>query len=162
MPGRSAALSRFTFRNPPLQTLDRAATVPSAERARHAIQGIDCGRQQARPHGDGKRLSPHPAGLGADRGDQRRRGARRDLEPARSTSRWSISTCREPTAWSWWRAFGKRHPKMPMAVVSANLQDEIIARARELNAAFVAKPLTDEALGAFLSGAALRLRKAAQ
>jgi CheY-like chemotaxis protein len=37
-------------------------------------------------------------------------------------------------------------------------QDEIIARARELNATFIAKPLTDEALGAFLSGAALRLR----
>jgi CheY-like chemotaxis protein len=56
----------------------------------------------------------------------------------------------------------KDHPKMPVAVVSANLQDEIIARTRELNAAFVAKPLTDEALGAFLSGAALRLRKAAK
>jgi CheY-like chemotaxis protein len=54
------------------------------------------------------------------------------------------------------------HPKMPVAVVSANVQDEIIARARELNAAFVAKPLTDEALGAFLSGAVLRLKKAAQ
>ena len=51
------------------------------------------------------------------------------------------------------------HPSMPVAIVSANMQDEIIARARELNAAFVAKPLTDEALGAFLSGAALRLRK---
>jgi CheY-like chemotaxis protein len=54
----------------------------------------------------------------------------------------------------------KIHPGMPVAVVSANLQDEIIARARELNAAFVAKPLTDEALGTFLSGAALRLKKA--
>jgi CheY-like chemotaxis protein len=54
------------------------------------------------------------------------------------------------------------HPNMPIAVVSANLQDEIIARARELNAAFIAKPLTDEALGAFLSGAALRLKKAGQ
>jgi CheY-like chemotaxis protein len=54
----------------------------------------------------------------------------------------------------------KIRPEMPVAVVSANLQDEIIARARELNAAFVAKPLTDEALGAFLSGAALRLKKA--
>ena len=54
------------------------------------------------------------------------------------------------------------HPKMPVALVSANLQDEILARARELNAVFVAKPLTDDALGAFLSGAALRLRKAAQ
>ncbi|HWP15059.1 MAG TPA: response regulator [Xanthobacteraceae bacterium] len=51
-------------------------------------------------------------------------------------------------------------PEMPIAVVSANLQDEIIARTRELNAAFIAKPLTDEALGAFLSGAALRLKKA--
>jgi CheY-like chemotaxis protein len=54
------------------------------------------------------------------------------------------------------------HPKMPVALVSANLQDEILARARELNAVFIAKPLTDEALGAFLSGATLRLRKAAK
>jgi DNA-binding NtrC family response regulator len=52
-------------------------------------------------------------------------------------------------------------PGMPVAVVSANLQDEIIARTRELNAAFVPKPVTDDALGAFLSGAALRLKKAA-
>ena len=56
----------------------------------------------------------------------------------------------------------EREPAMPIAVVSANLQDEIIARARELKAAFIAKPLTDEALGAFLSGAVLRLRKAKQ
>jgi CheY-like chemotaxis protein len=55
----------------------------------------------------------------------------------------------------------KIRPTMPVAVVSANLQDEIIGRARELNAGFVAKPLTDDALGAFLSGAALRLKKAA-
>ena len=54
------------------------------------------------------------------------------------------------------------HATMPVAVVSANVQNEVMARARELNAAFVAKPLTDEALGAFLSGAALRLKKAAQ
>jgi CheY-like chemotaxis protein len=53
-------------------------------------------------------------------------------------------------------------PAMPIAIVSANLQDEIIARARELNAAFVPKPLTDEALDAFLSGAALRLKKVAR
>ncbi len=53
----------------------------------------------------------------------------------------------------------KNHPGMPVAVVSANVQEEIVGRARELNAAFVAKPLTDEALGAFLSGAALRLKK---
>jgi CheY-like chemotaxis protein len=52
------------------------------------------------------------------------------------------------------------HPQMPIALVSANLQDEIIARSRELSAAFIAKPLTDEALGAFLSGAILRLKRA--
>jgi CheY-like chemotaxis protein len=56
----------------------------------------------------------------------------------------------------------ERAPEMPIAVVSANLQDEIVARTRELKAAFIPKPLTDEALGAFLSGAALRLRKAKQ
>ena len=56
--------------------------------------------------------------------------------------------------------FRQSDPAMPIAVVSANLQDEIIARARELNAAFVGKPLTDDALDAFLKGAALRLRNA--
>jgi CheY-like chemotaxis protein len=55
----------------------------------------------------------------------------------------------------------KSHPGMPVAVVSANIQDEIIGRARELNAGFIPKPLTDDALAAFLSGAALRLKKAA-
>jgi CheY-like chemotaxis protein len=53
----------------------------------------------------------------------------------------------------------KTHPGMPVAVVSANIQDEIISRARELNAGFIPKPLTDDALAAFLSGAALRLKK---
>jgi CheY-like chemotaxis protein len=53
----------------------------------------------------------------------------------------------------------KTHPVMPVAVVSANVQNEIIARARELNAGFISKPLTDEALAAFLSGAVLRLKK---
>ncbi len=53
------------------------------------------------------------------------------------------------------------HPAMPVAVVSANVQNEIISRARELNAGFIPKPLTDESLVAFLSGATLRLKKAA-
>jgi CheY-like chemotaxis protein len=56
----------------------------------------------------------------------------------------------------------EKHPSMPVAVVSANVQEEIIARVRELDAAFVPKPITDEALGAFLSGAALRLKKTAR
>jgi len=56
----------------------------------------------------------------------------------------------------------KTHPDMPVAVVSANVQNEIIQRARALNAGFIPKPLTDEALFAYLSGAALRLKKAAR
>ena len=55
----------------------------------------------------------------------------------------------------------KTHPGMPVALVSANVQDEIIGRARELNAGFIHKPLTDDSLAAFLSGAALRLKKVA-
>ncbi|TGD95130.1 response regulator [Methylobacterium nonmethylotrophicum] len=52
-------------------------------------------------------------------------------------------------------------PGMPIAVVSANIQDEVIARARSVEAAFLPKPLTGEALAGFLSGAALRLRRSA-
>lgn len=50
------------------------------------------------------------------------------------------------------------HPEMPIAIITANIQDEIISRAREINASFVAKPLTAEGLQGFVSGAALRLR----
>lgn len=52
------------------------------------------------------------------------------------------------------------HPTMPIAIVTANVQDEIIARARAVNATFVSKPLTEEGISGFLSGAALRLRQA--
>jgi len=49
-------------------------------------------------------------------------------------------------------------PDMPIALITANIQDEIIARARAASATFVAKPVTSEGLQGFLSGAALRLR----
>lgn len=52
------------------------------------------------------------------------------------------------------------HPTMPIAVITANVQDEIIAKVRSLNATFVPKPVTHEALSGFISGAALRLKKA--
>jgi len=52
------------------------------------------------------------------------------------------------------------HPNMPIAVITANVQDEIVARVRALNATFVAKPVTQDALGGFIAGAALRLKKA--
>ena len=51
------------------------------------------------------------------------------------------------------------YPHMPIAIITANVQNEIIARARELNATFVGKPVTEEAIKGFLSGAALRLRQ---
>jgi CheY-like chemotaxis protein len=52
------------------------------------------------------------------------------------------------------------YPAMPIAVITANIQDEIIAQARAVNAAFIVKPLTEDGLRGFVSGAALRLRKA--
>ena len=52
----------------------------------------------------------------------------------------------------------QRFPEMPIAIITANIQDEVIARARAVNATFVAKPITAEGLRGFLSGAALRLR----
>lgn len=54
------------------------------------------------------------------------------------------------------------HPAMPIALATANVQDEIIARARAAGAVFVAKPITEDSLRGFLSGAALQLRAPSQ
>lgn len=51
-----------------------------------------------------------------------------------------------------------RQPAMPIAVITANVQDEIVASARAINATFVGKPLTQDGLRPFISGAALQLR----
>ena len=124
-------------------------------------QGSNCRRQQACPHGDGERLPAHPRRTGslteATNADEALKAisaeavdiALIDFNMPGTDGLELVANIRQV------------HPRMPVAVVSANVQDEIIARARELNAAFVAKPLTDEALGAFLSGAALRLKKTA-
>jgi CheY-like chemotaxis protein len=55
-----------------------------------------------------------------------------------------------------------RYPTMPIAVATANVQDEIIARARAANATFIPKPVTEDGMRGFLSGAALRLKSAGQ
>jgi CheY-like chemotaxis protein len=52
------------------------------------------------------------------------------------------------------------YPTMPIAIITANIQDEVISRARAVNATFVSKPVTEEGMLAFLSGAALRLKQA--
>jgi CheY-like chemotaxis protein len=50
------------------------------------------------------------------------------------------------------------HPDLPIAIITANIQDEIVARVRAIDAAFVPKPVTADGLEGFISGAALRLR----
>lgn len=44
-------------------------------------------------------------------------------------------------------------PELKLAVLSANLQQEIVAQAKSLGAAFLAKPLTEKALAQYLSQA---------
>jgi YesN/AraC family two-component response regulator len=50
------------------------------------------------------------------------------------------------------------NPSMPLALISANHQDEIVARARAIGAAFLSKPLTEESLSDFLQGAVQQLK----
>lgn len=53
-------------------------------------------------------------------------------------------------------------PGMPVAVISANVQTEVVTRAREVGAQFLSKPLSEEALAAFLAEAELRLTMGAK
>jgi DNA-binding response OmpR family regulator len=50
-------------------------------------------------------------------------------------------------------------PGMPLAVISANHQVEVVTRAREVGATFLQKPLTEKALGEFAADATKRLSK---
>lgn len=51
----------------------------------------------------------------------------------------------------------KRNPTMPVALISANVQLEIVNRAGDAGATFLPKPLTEAALAAFLTDAEQRL-----
>lgn len=53
------------------------------------------------------------------------------------------------------------HPGVVIAIVSANIQDSIVARARAIGATFLPKPLTEDALAPFLDGAVLQLKRSA-
>ena len=53
----------------------------------------------------------------------------------------------------------KLNPTMPVAVISANHQVEVIDRARAVGASFVPKPLTEQALRAFLDDAVRHIEK---
>jgi CheY-like chemotaxis protein len=52
----------------------------------------------------------------------------------------------------------EREPTMPVAVVSANHQTEIVNGSRLAGAAFLSKPVTQEALAGFLADALARLK----
>lgn len=52
-------------------------------------------------------------------------------------------------------------PAMPIALVTANIQEEIIARSQAVGATFLPKPLTASALAQFLDDIRSRLRLAA-
>jgi CheY-like chemotaxis protein len=52
------------------------------------------------------------------------------------------------------------NPSMPIAIVSANHQDEIVARAKAIGASFLQKPLTQNALREFLQIALAQIQAA--
>jgi DNA-binding NarL/FixJ family response regulator len=54
----------------------------------------------------------------------------------------------------------RRNPAMPVAVISANIQIEIVNRTGDAGATFLPKPLTEQALADFLSDAEQRLATA--
>jgi CheY-like chemotaxis protein len=56
--------------------------------------------------------------------------------------------------------FRKVKPTMPVAVISANHQQEIVDRAHAVGATFLSKPLTEHALKDFLTIAVQHLRDA--
>jgi CheY-like chemotaxis protein len=51
-------------------------------------------------------------------------------------------------------------PGLPLAVISANHQVEVVTRAREVGATFLQKPLTEKALDEFATDATKRLARA--
>lgn len=49
-------------------------------------------------------------------------------------------------------------PNMPIGIISANHQQQVVDRARALGASFLPKPLTEQSLREFLKAAAQRLQ----
>jgi len=54
------------------------------------------------------------------------------------------------------------YPDMPCAVITANVQQEIVRRAQEVGAHFLSKPITEAALKSFLADAEARLTAVAR
>jgi DNA-binding NarL/FixJ family response regulator len=54
--------------------------------------------------------------------------------------------------------FHRLKPDMPIALVSANTQNEVVSQASQVGASFLQKPLSEQCLSDFLSGAEQHLR----
>ena len=52
-----------------------------------------------------------------------------------------------------------RFPAMPIALATANVQQEVVSRARAASVTFVSKPVTEEGLRGFVTEADLKLGK---
>src|SRR5271170_47109 len=52
----------------------------------------------------------------------------------------------------------RSRPEMPVAIISANNQREIVQSAQAIGATFLPKPLTEEALGNFLTDAIRQMK----
>lgn len=53
----------------------------------------------------------------------------------------------------------EKRPGMPLAVITANIQHEIVARAGELGACFLSKPVKEQELDEFLRAATRQLEE---
>jgi CheY-like chemotaxis protein len=50
------------------------------------------------------------------------------------------------------------HADMPIAIITANIQDEVLERVRAVGGTLVSKPITEDGLRDFISSVASRLR----
>ncbi|MGP3699554.1 response regulator [Rhodobacter sp. NSM] len=52
-----------------------------------------------------------------------------------------------------------QHPKLPIAIITANVQNDVVTRVQAVDAALVQKPVSEDGLRGFLTGAALYLKR---
>ena len=109
-----------------------------------------------------KALTRHPSGLGPGRGRQCRRSS--GARSGRTAFDLAILDFNMPGRDGLHLAAEllPLKPGMPLAVISANHQVEVVTRAREVGATFLQKPLTEKAMSDFLADAAKRLTTAAR
>ena len=127
----------------------RTARAPFGEE-RHDVQTADRRRQQARANGGRESAEQLLSGLAARRSRQRGRCTERHGRDAPDIA---LVDFNMPTRDGLHLAadLRKHNPQMPIGIISANHQREVIDRAAALGATFLPKPLADKALLEFLT-----------